>query len=177
MGHDHSNPKPFDETWWKQRLRECNLRATGPRVEVVRVLASSPTPMTAQEVLDETARAGAAESADRVTVYRTLSSLVEAGLAHRMDPGDRVWRFGLVRACGDVAHEHNGHAHFVCDACGVMQCLDDATINVSLKGKGEQRLRIKQQDVFLHGTCESCQDEEGTREAGGAGAARAKPRR
>lgn len=165
MPHDHANPLPFDETWWKQRLREHGLRATGPRMEVLRVLSASPSPMTAQEVIDMAATSAGAgaqeEPADRVTVYRTLASFVDAGLAHRMDPGDRVWRFGLLRACGEDAHEHHGHAHFVCDACGVIRCLDDATINVSLKGRGaEQRLRIKQQDVYLHGTCESCQDDE-----------------
>jgi Fur family ferric uptake transcriptional regulator len=94
-----------------------------------------------------------------------------------MDPGDRVWRFGLLRACGEHAHEHKGHAHFVCDACGVIRCLDDATINVSLKGRGtEQRLRIKQQDVYLHGTCEACQDEEAPPERTEQ-PARIKPRR
>lgn len=156
MPSDTIQRTPFDEPWWKSRLRERGLRATDQRIDVVRVLCASPVPLTAQEVL--VGARSLQEDADRVTIYRTLASLVEAGLAHRMDPGDRVWRFGLLTREQDG--EHRGHAHFVCDACGEVRCLADATISVSLRGKAaEQRLRIKQQDVYLHGTCESCQVE------------------
>ena len=159
----------FDSDWWKAHLREHGLRATSPRLEVVRVLACSASPMTALEVLKAADRSEA--GADRVTVYRTLSSLVDAGIAHRMDPGDRVWRFGLLCTEHEHArdHAHKHHAHFVCDDCGVVRCLEEATISVSMKGGApKQKLRIKQQDVYLHGTCERCQEgEEGEGERGG----------
>lgn len=140
-------PDRFDEPHWRQRLHDANLRATGARLAVLRALANSPLPVSAQELIDAVDQS----EADRVTVYRTLNSLVEAGLAHRMDPGDRVWRFGLL------AHEHERHAHFVCDACGTIRCLADATISVAYKGrKQSERFKVHQQDVYLHGTCESC---------------------
>lgn len=157
MTESHAHPVTFDEPWWKQRLHDVSLRATSARLDVLRVLAASPLPLTAQDVLELVRKTD--ESADRVTVYRTLSSLVDAGIAHRMDPGDRVWRFGLLGR--GESHEHRGHAHFVCDACGEVRCLADSTISVALKGRAtEQRLKIKQQDVYLHGTCETCQDDE-----------------
>lgn len=138
-----------DSTDWKQRLHGVNLRATPARLGVLRVLAGSPSPLSAQEVLE----AMATPDTDRVTVYRTLNSLVDAGLAHKLDPGDRVWRFGLI------ARSHNGHAHFVCDECGDVTCLEDALIQLSFRKGGPSRgVRITQQDVVLHGKCDRCDD-------------------
>lgn len=142
----------FDESMWRERLRSAKLRVTGARLAVLRALTEAPLPISAQDVLE---RAEAVD-ADRVTVYRTLNSLVDARLAHRMDPGDRVWRYGLL------GEEHDQHAHFVCDTCGAIRCLADATINVSFKGRGSrEKFRVTQQDVYLHGSCEGCIEEGG----------------
>lgn len=144
--------KVFDQDHWTRRLRDAGLRVTRSRLEVIHALAESPTPASALDVL---ATLGG-KALDRVTVYRTLNSLVDHGLAHRIDPGDRVWRYGLI---GDA---HTEHAHFVCDACGNIKCLEDATIRVALKGGAEpERFKVTQRDVYLHGKCEHCIEESG----------------
>jgi Fur family ferric uptake transcriptional regulator len=145
---------------WAARLREKGLRVTRARLDILRVLSASPTPMQAQDVLEALNDA----HADRVTVYRTLNSLIESGIAHKVDPGDRVWRYGLMASHGVAGapggHAHDGHAHFVCDECGTVRCLEDATIKVSLGGKGEgEKFKVTQRDVYLHGTCEKCLEE------------------
>ncbi len=138
---------PFDETQWRDRLRAAGLRVTGARLGVLRTLTESPLPISARDIIDHSAQ----KQADRVTIYRTLGSLVGAGLAHRMDPGDRVWRYGILGA------KHDLHAHFVCDTCGAIRCLADATINVSFKGRAaKEKFRVTQQDIYLHGSCERC---------------------
>lgn len=145
----------FDETWWKEQLHTASLRATPTRLAVLRALSESPTPLSALEVLK--AAGPAAAGADRVTVYRTLNSLVEAALAHRVDPGDRTWRYGLLNVA------HGRHAHFVCDACGVVRCVEDAEIDVSFSaGSGREKFKVKQPDVYLHGICASCTEPEDT---------------
>lgn len=144
--HNHA----FDDEYWKERLRHADLRITSARLDVLRILHASPLPMTAQEVVEAAEQLG---PTDRVTVYRTLNSLVDVKIAHRVDPGDRTWRFGLLAA------DHHQHAHFVCDDCGSIRCLEDALVTVSMKGKRQaDRFKITQQDVYLHGTCESCLD-------------------
>ena len=84
--------RAFDKEIWKARLREAGLRVTTSRLEVIHSLAESPKPSSALDVLASLS----GRSLDRVTVYRTLNSLVEHGLAHRIDPGDRIWRYGLI---------------------------------------------------------------------------------
>jgi Fur family ferric uptake transcriptional regulator len=127
------------------------MRVTSVRVRVMGVLAGARTPLTAQELADQIS------GADRVTIYRTLNSLVETGLAHKVDPGDRVFRFGLTGAKKDEKRGHQ-HPHFVCDECGNVECLEDTEVIVQRRGtaKPKKRMRLSAKDVLLHGTCEEC---------------------
>ncbi|HVZ94381.1 MAG TPA: Fur family transcriptional regulator [Phycisphaerales bacterium] len=168
---------PFDPNLWKTRLREAGLRVTVTRLAVLRTLHESPTPLSAQEVFERLDSQGA----DRVTIYRTLASLEEVKLLHRVDPGDRVWRYGLLQK------SHHEHAHFVCDDCGEIRCLDDAAVTISFSSAAKragEKIRVKQHDVYLHGVCEKCEETgkpAGTAKTAKAMAARratkAKPRR
>ena len=175
----------FDTEYWSARLRQKRLRVTHSRLDVIRAMGGSPAPMTAQGVLDIIGE----DKADRVTVYRTLNSLVDAGLAHKLDPGDRVWRYGLLLAAperkargtrhagADHGHDHtgddhaptgpsHGHAHFVCDACGTVRCLEDATLSIRMnsrdqRGKSKlEKIRLNQQNALLRGTCGDCLDDK-----------------
>ena len=110
---------------------------------------------------------------NRVTVYRTLNTLVEKGLAHKVDPGDRVFRFSLTdhARCDGEKHVHE-HPHFVCDSCGTVECLEGAEVVVKPpapqpKGhaKSAAKRQVRQDGVVLHGTCESCVDEPVPRRA------------
>lgn len=60
-----------------------------------------------------------AHGTDRVTIYRVLEWLVAHGLAHRIAGDDRVWRFNAA----DEGHAGR-HAHFKCNDCGEVICLE-----------------------------------------------------
>lgn len=139
-------------------LRRGGLRVTGIRLGVLGVLRSTQSAHPGRTML-ATEVAGALPDADRVTVYRTLGSLVDAGIAHRVDVGDRLFRFGLTdhAHCHGEAHDHE-HPHLVCDACGVVQCLDNAVVTIQPRAGGApgRWQNIRQQDVTLHGTCAHC---------------------
>ena len=163
---------------YKALLRESKLRVTSVRLAILRALEDAHEAMTAQQMFDRGAAAGAAPgrksskpgrkgageeeggAPDRVTVYRTLNSLVESGIAHRVDPGDRVFRFSLTdhAKCSEHHHVHE-HPHFVCDSCGKVQCLQGAEVVIKTQDEDTARTarwRVKQQDVVLHGTCDAC---------------------
>lgn len=146
-------------------LRSAKLRVTAPRLAVLDVLCHVTRPLDAQGVLDALERtptsAGAhankpraADGLDRVTVYRTLTTLAKSGIAHRIDAGDRVFRYALAAGGSHHAHtpdplqtpgdqlltpRHNPaqrialkalaiaehvHPHFVCDTCGIVECVN-----------------------------------------------------
>ncbi len=148
----------------KAILRNAKLRVTSTRLDVLRVLGSASGAIDAQSLFDRlAAEASGASATDRVTVYRTLNALVDAGLAHRVDPGDRVFRFSLTdhsRCEGDHHHDHE-HPHLVCDSCGVVECMDDAEVIIRRRESAAPTTpltwRVKQQSVTVRGTCGRCQ--------------------
>ena len=79
----------------------------------------SPTALTHHEVERQVKRS---LSMDRVTVYRVLDWLVARGLAHRISGDDRIWRFNAA----DEGHARRQHAHFKCNDCGEVICLETA---------------------------------------------------
>lgn len=164
-GHDHPTATTTEDAAFRQQLRAAGQRVTPIRLAVMRVLSEGKTALDAQQVLEAVSAEGITE-ADRVSVYRTLGMLVEQGLAHRIDAGDRTWRYKLTRHdhCHGGHHDHD-HPHVVCDSCGLVECLTDAMISIvpreKVPGKdtmqGLLAFRIRQQQVTLHGVCAKCE--------------------
>ena len=61
----------------RDRIREAGLRATAPRVAVLRLLIASDKPLSHTGVVEAIGEDGW----DQATLYRNLVKLVEAGLA------------------------------------------------------------------------------------------------
>lgn len=130
----------------KQILRQAGLRATMPRLEVLRRLQSTKAPMSHADLAEELVPLGF----DRATVYRNLNDLVENGLATRVDLGDHIWRFeGLLAKDSDGPE----HPHFLCNDCGDIVCLP--AMDIRLPNKAGRPIGDVQ-DVVLRGRCDSC---------------------
>ena len=127
-------------------LKEAGLRVTGPRLAVLTELARATEPVSHAELVDRMAPRGM----DRVTVWRNLTTLVEAGLCARTDLGDRTWRFERTGANDHVGA--GGHPHFVCVACKKVSCLpEDAVYLKSGAARGSVVL-----EVHVKGRCDDC---------------------
>jgi Fur family transcriptional regulator, ferric uptake regulator len=151
-------PSGHDETSMRDLLRRGKLRVTHVRLAILRALSESEVALEASDVATALRKAG--DDADRVTVYRTLNSLVDRGIAHRIDPGDRIFRFSLTDhgRCTDDHHEHE-HPHMKCDTCGAVECILDAEVVIKPRderGGSRRRFKVTQQDIMLHGTCDRC---------------------
>jgi len=79
------------------------------------------------------------------TVYRNLVNLEGAGLIHRLDAGDHIWRY-------EPKKDDDRHAHFVCGGCGAVQCLHEGS--VSVKGVPGRVGRVA--SVLSKGSCPDC---------------------
>lgn len=101
-------------------VRGRHARVTAPRVRVLAELLAAGQPLTHQDVQRRVGGDTHADPVDRVTVYRVLDWLVEAGLAHRVAGPDRVFRFSAQ----DLGH--GAHGHFRCTDCGRMFCIAGA---------------------------------------------------
>jgi Fur family transcriptional regulator, ferric uptake regulator len=131
-------------------LQELGLRRTPVRLSVLKILSQDGQPLSAAQVL-ERMPAGI----DRVTLYRTLNTLTAGKLLHRVRGDDQIWRYGIGDPGKSPRHEH---AHFVCDACGTVECLSGAAVpETSAKQSGiGPGYRVDYSEVLLHGTCPDC---------------------
>lgn len=137
---------PLD-TRIRETLRGCGLRCTPARETVLRRLSEHGHPLAHSEL----ARARDIAALDRVTLYRTLSALQDAGLVHRVQDQQGAWRF-----CAHVRLEQGcpgNHAHFQCTGCGRMSCLTDQPLPwVSVSGAAE----VLGKQFLVYGRCAEC---------------------
>ena len=98
-------------------IRRTGARVTRPRVAVLAALLAAEHALTHHEVGERVDRG---LGIDRVTIYRVLDWLDQQGLAHKIAGDDRVWRYNAAE------HAHaRAHAHFHCNRCGTVICLDE----------------------------------------------------
>jgi Fur family ferric uptake transcriptional regulator len=130
-------------------IRGAGLRVTQPRLAVIRILERTARPLSHADLIE----ALDGQGFDRVTLYRNLNDLAEAGLVLRTEVGDRVWRFELlVEADGHQA----AHPHFTCTDCGTVACLPDGTIRIGKNVKLPRAVREHSVEVSLRGVCDRC---------------------
>lgn len=142
----------------RKEVRDSGLKVTLPRLAVLRVLRAAKGPMTHGEVWE----ALVAQGLDKATVYRNLLDLARVGLARRSDLGDHAWRFEAAKqdsarrdrsSHGEAVDEH---AHFVCNECGTVECLDEVTVQTTRSTRVPRSLRKQQVEILVKGRCDSC---------------------
>ena len=91
--------------------------------------------------------------ADRITIYRTLKTFEEKGLAHAIDDGTGSPKYALcLDGCGADEH-HDMHVHFYCISCKETFCLPDSKIpNITLP----TRFNSVEMNLLVKGTCGQC---------------------
>jgi Fur family ferric uptake transcriptional regulator len=132
----------------EELVRRTGARVTRQRVEVLSALLAARRALTHHEV---EARANRALGIDRVTVYRVLEWLTGRGLAHKIAGDDRVWRFN---AAADEIGRGHAHAHFKCNGCGEVICLDEVRAARSVRlPSGYRPLEV---ELTVKGLCGEC---------------------
>lgn len=127
-------------------LGSVRLRRTTPRRTILGVLMKAKRPQTADEIMTMISKG----CANKVTVYRTLESMVGAGLVHRAFVHKRAEHFELADRCTDA----QCHPHFTCVSCGATSCVVGVSIPI-VKGL-EEGFIIHRQQVHLEGLCPQC---------------------
>jgi Fur family ferric uptake transcriptional regulator len=127
-------------------LGSVKLRRTDQRRTILDILLNAKGPRTADEIMATMIR----KSANKVTVYRTLESMVATGLVHKAFVHKRAEHFELANRCTDV----QCHPHFTCTNCGETFCLTDTFLPL-IKGL-KKGFVVHRQRVGIEGLCSSC---------------------
>jgi Fur family transcriptional regulator, ferric uptake regulator len=144
MASEQAPPSLRDE------IRKTGLRATASRIAVLRELRRAKRPVSHGDVVEMLA----GEPWDRATLYRNLIDLANCGLARKVELGDRVWRFDGSQQ--EHAHDATLHPHFVCTACGSVECLPQVSISRGKQGELPRAIVSKQVEVHVRGLCDTC---------------------
>ena len=130
-------------------LEDSRLEPTPKRLQVLEVIGSNNSPLSAQQIFETLSRTA---NINRVTVYRILDLLVEKGLVDRMSGGGRSFVYGLA-----PNDNHPAHPHFYCRNCGSLECLNPESLNVDMQSM--QRTFpgiIENVEVRVDGVCKNC---------------------
>jgi Fur family ferric uptake transcriptional regulator len=100
------------------QLREASIRITPARLKVLSALLVARRAFSHQEVQDTLLEL------DRVTLYRALDCLTDAGLAHKIASDDRVFRYSAGTEHAEQTAGQHQHGHFKCTRCAKVFCLD-----------------------------------------------------
>ena len=126
-------------------LENAGLRATRVRLGVLSSILSAGRALSHRELVDVLG------NLDRVTVYRNLKLLKEAGLVHGVQGMDGVLRYvvNLSREKGCPG----GHPHFLCLECGAMSCLANQVLPRVSVPKG---CEVHGKQFLVYGLCRNC---------------------
>lgn len=108
------------------------LKITDARSAILRVLKAARSPMSYEQM-----KVQMEQAMDKATFYRNIAKFEELGMVHKFESDDRKWYFELSTST---------HAHFICEACHQITCMD-----VDL---GPVDAEVK--SIVLKGTCKEC---------------------
>ena len=134
------------DTQARKMLKAVKLYCTSSRVAVLKELMIANKPLNQVQV----ARRLGKHNVDKVTIYRTLESFLDAGLVHKAFMGKRAWHFELAHNCT----KSQCHPHLTCTNCGNTHCLTGMTLPMA--ESPHMGFIIHRQQVRLEGLCPAC---------------------
>lgn len=131
-------------------LNQTGLRVTKQRKAVLELLIKRGEPLSHAEITSLLE-----EPLDKVTLYRTLETLLSVNIVHRVQGPDGVWRF--------CAHDREAegcpgdHPHFLCLECGRMMCIVNQRM---ARVKVPDGCEVKGKQMVVYGLCPRCAAEK-----------------
>ena len=130
-----------------RRLRQAGQRVTGQRLAVAAALSATRRQVTAQELWERMRPRH--PGLGRATVFRTLESLSEAGLARRLERDGHVYAYVACRP----AHHH----HLSCRVCGTVEEVGEELVSqISERARSELGFEIEDSRLDFYGVCRRC---------------------
>ncbi len=135
---------------FQEFLATKGKRLTHERAAIVAEVFSSHQHFDADELASRLSGRHDGKNVSRPTIYRTLNTLVEAGMLRR-----------VARPNGREVYEHDygypQHDHFICDGCGSLIEFHNESISKLLdEVAAEHGFRMSGHRLEAYGLCATC---------------------
>tara|TARA_R110001583_G_scaffold13031_2_gene56908 strand:- start:27 stop:443 length:417 start_codon:yes stop_codon:yes gene_type:complete len=134
-------------TNFEQILNKNNVKPTAMRLLVLQFLLNKKVAVSLTNIEEYF------DNSDRTTLYRTLKTFVEGGIAHKIDDGTGITKYAL---CEENCHCEIGtdlHLHFHCKKCKETICITDSKIPTISLPKGYIAEDV---NLVVKGICDKC---------------------
>ncbi len=129
-------------------LKSHQLKKTAPRVAILNVLNNSKIPQSESEI-----KQAIGDLYDRITFYRSMHSLIEVGMIHKIVIDNTLVKYALNNCTDEHVHEVD-HVHFYCKTCSKVMCMEEVKIMLYVLPQGYSKNEC---DVVIKGCCGSCE--------------------
>ncbi len=128
-------------------LNNHNLKRTSCREGIIEVVMISRQALSENEIREQLVG-----NYDRTTFYRSFKTLEEHKIIHKIVVDNQCVKYAL-----DNTITHKGeHAHFYCNTCDSVQCMDKVPIQKYQLPDGYSDIET---EVLIKGTCSNCKQE------------------
>ena len=127
-------------------LKHHNLKNTGCRKFIINELLKKEQALSEHEI-----KQVLPDLFDRVTFYRSLKTLEEVDIIHRIILNDATVKYALNKDAMPDA----GHPHFHCMKCDEVICLET---EIKAPSNLPQGFSFDSAQVLIEGTCPHCKD-------------------
>jgi len=127
-------------------LHSRQLKRTSCREGIIDVMMAAGKALSETEIRDRLAG-----KYDRTTFYRSFKTLEENHIIHKIVIENQLIKYSLDNS---VTHK-NEHAHFFCNDCHTVICLDSKIVQDVELPDG---YTVIEKAILIKGTCPDCQN-------------------
>jgi Fur family transcriptional regulator, ferric uptake regulator len=125
-------------------LHDHNLKRTGCREGIIAVITQTGQPLSENEI-----RNRLPGNFDRTTFYRSFKTLQENNIIHKIVVNNQLVKYAI----GSSVTMTKSHAHFFCNSCNEVRCLEPAGMKIPPLPEDCSVLEI---EIIIKGKCATC---------------------
>ncbi|WP_343486435.1 transcriptional repressor [Allomuricauda sp. d1] len=128
----------------EQLLQQKGLKRTKLRLALLCHFVKTPHAQSYADI-----KSALVGETDKSTLYRNLATFEEVGLVHSINDHSGVAKY----AFGQSPTQGNEHAHFVCECCETVYCMDELT---PLRIDVPKGFKTNNVQTVIRGICANC---------------------
>jgi Fe2+ or Zn2+ uptake regulation protein len=129
-------------------LIKAGSKKTGPRFEILEVLAHSKKPISIKEIHQKVSKKGV----DLATIFRVVKSFSKKNVIRQID-------FGHDKSYFELNDSKNDHHHIICTNChkvaDFVGCEAESLMKIALR-QNKDFARVDRHSFEFYGLCQSC---------------------